>query len=107
MRSGILISTIGAWLGVTTAVLMASAAAAPPNTRAVLLMGASLVILWCGLGGLVMRRMREPCRAFVQGIRLPWQVKFVAFATFLALVEETLVIRYLELDASLFHFSWR
>lgn len=84
-----LITLLGAWLGIsTTAVVIIALVGAPPNTRAVLLMGAGLVLLWVLLDGGLMFRLREPIRAAVLRIRLDWRLKFVLFATLLALLEE-------------------
>lgn len=59
-----------------------------PRLRAVLCMGWGLIIFWIILGGSVMYRFREPIRQFVERIRLDWRVKFVLFATLLAMLEE-------------------
>ena len=80
---------LAVWLALSTgAVLTFGLLAAHPNTRAVLLMALGLVLLWIVLGGLLMRRLRDPLRLFVQALRLNWQLKFVLFATGLALLEE-------------------
>ena len=87
--SGCLIAGIGIWLILSTAVIAAIALlGAPPNTRAVLLMGSGLVLVWVVLGGLLQRLLRGPARAFLQGVRLDPRIKFVALATALALAEE-------------------
>ena len=62
----------------------------PVSTRAVVLMGTGLVVLWVGLGGLTMRRFQKPCRKAVQAIRVDWRLKFVVLATLLALAEEAI-----------------
>jgi len=91
LTSRTLIIVLGVWLALTTGGLAAFAlTAAPPNTRAVLLMGTGLVVLWVGVCGLAMRLFREPARRAVQSIRLDWRLKFVLLATFLALVEEAI-----------------
>jgi hypothetical protein len=59
-----------------------------PKMRAVLGMGWGLILLWIGLGGTLMYRFREPIREAVGKIRLDWRVKFILFATLLALTEE-------------------
>jgi hypothetical protein len=87
--SGCLIAAIGVWLGVSTAAVLAVALlAAPPNTRAVMLMGTGLVLIWVALGGTLQRLFRDPLRALVRAIRIDWRIKFVLLATILALVEE-------------------
>jgi hypothetical protein len=61
-----------------------------PNrrVRATVGMGWGLILLWIFLGGALMRRFREPIRGMLSGIRLDWRLKFILFATVLALVEE-------------------
>jgi hypothetical protein len=91
LTSRTLIIVLGAWLALSTGGLAAFAlAAAPPNTRAVFLMGTGLVILWVGLCGLAMLLFREPVRKAVQAVRADWRIKFVILATILALVEEAI-----------------
>jgi hypothetical protein len=51
-------------------------------------MGTGLILLWIFCGGALMLGFREPIRTFVLSIRLHWQVKFVFFATLLAMLEE-------------------
>jgi uncharacterized membrane protein YhdT len=90
-NSGCLIAVLGAWLAVSTgAVVMIGLAFARPNTRAVILMGAGLVLLWVTLGGFLMRRLRDPARALVRAIPIDWRIKFVLLAAGLALVEEAI-----------------
>ena len=59
-----------------------------PVSRAIVGMTWGLVLLWVVLGGLLMRRFRDPIRQRVRRISLHWQVKFVLFAVLLALLEE-------------------
>ncbi len=88
-NSGCLIAVLAVWLAISTGVVVIIAlAVARPNFRAEILMGAGLVLIWVGLGGLAMRLLRDPVRAFVQSIRIDWRIKFVFFATGLALAEE-------------------
>jgi hypothetical protein len=75
------------WLLASTA-LITFAVAGNPIMRAVLEMGWGLILLWVVLGGLLMLRYRDPIRQRVEAIGLKWQLKFVLFATLLALVEE-------------------
>ena len=89
--SSCLIAAIGAWLILSTAFIAAVALfGAPPNTRAVMLMGAGLVLVWVVLGGSLQRLLRDPVRAFLQGVRIDPRIKFIALATALALAEEAL-----------------
>ena len=59
-------------------------------SRAILLMGISLVIVWVGVCGSLMVRYRQVVRRFVRRIDVDWRVKFVLFATLLALIEEAI-----------------
>jgi len=56
--------------------------------RAVLLMAWGVILLWIIGMGLLSLRFRDRVRRFVQGVRLNWAVKFVLFATIMALIEE-------------------
>jgi hypothetical protein len=58
------------------------------NSRAVILMASGLILFWMIIGGTLMQLFRDPMRTFVQSIRIDWQIKFVLFATILALIEE-------------------
>lgn len=60
------------------------------NTRAVIGMGWGLILLWVLLGGGLMFRFREPIRGFMSRLHWDWRVKFVLFATVLALLEEAI-----------------
>jgi hypothetical protein len=87
--SGYLIAVIGAWLILSTAAVAAVALpGAPPNTRAVMLMGSVLVLVWVVLGGSLQRLLRDPARVFLQSVRIDPRIKFVMLATALALAEE-------------------
>jgi hypothetical protein len=91
LTSGTLVRAIGVWLVLSTAAVVAIAEiGAGPRSRAVVRMGAGLVLLWVILGGSLMRLARQPIRKAVAGIRLDWRVKFVLFATLLALIEEAI-----------------
>ena len=59
-----------------------------PRVRAVLGMGWGLITLWILLGGTLMRFFRDPIAGLVRRVNLDWRIKFVVFATGLALAEE-------------------
>jgi hypothetical protein len=59
-----------------------------PAERATLLMADGLGLLWIVLGGSLMLGFREPMRQRVLTVPLDWRLRFVLFATLLALVEE-------------------
>jgi len=84
-----LIILLAVWLGLSTsAVLIVVLIGGGPNSRAVLLMGAGLVLLWIAVGGTLMHAGRDRMRAFILRLHLDWRVKFALMATALALVEE-------------------
>jgi hypothetical protein len=85
----IIIIATGIWLAITTCLLLVIALiGVAPNTRAVLLMGSGLVLIWVLIGGGLMRVFRDPIARVVRRIGLDWRVKFVLFATLLAMTEE-------------------
>jgi hypothetical protein len=87
--SGCLIAAIAAWLILSTSAIAAIALlGAPPNNRAVVLMGSGLVLLWVVLGGSAQRLLRGRVHSFVQAVRIDPRIKFVFPATALALIEE-------------------
>ena len=89
----ILIILLGIWLVFSTAiVLFIAVTVMRPNSRAVILMGTGLILLWVVLGGTLMWVFRNPLRGIVLGMRGDWRVKFVLFATLLALLEEAVTV---------------
>jgi hypothetical protein len=60
--------------------------------RAVLCMAWGLIIFWCFGMGLVSRYFRTPISNAVSRIRLSWKVRFVLFATVMALIEEAVTV---------------
>ncbi len=63
-----------------------------PVGRTVISMAWGLIILWVFLGGYLMYRFRERVRARVLALPGGWKVKFVLFATLLALLEEVVTV---------------
>ena len=89
----ILIILLGLWLVISTSiVLFIALTAMGPNSRAVILMGSGLILLWIALGGSLMFIFRNRIRGFVLGMRGDWRGKFVLFATLLALLEEAITV---------------
>jgi ABC-type glycerol-3-phosphate transport system permease component len=85
----VLVKVIGLWLLASTAFITV-VTRQNPRVRASVGMGWGLILIWIVLLGYLMYRFREPIRVAVSGIRLDWRVKFVLFATGLALVEEAI-----------------
>lgn len=75
------------WLILSTA-LVYLATAENRVFRAVVSMGLGLIVLWVLVGGTAMYLFRERVKAVVLKLPLHWQVKFVLFATLLAMTEE-------------------
>ncbi|MBI5932873.1 MAG: hypothetical protein HY867_04135 [Chloroflexi bacterium] len=88
-----LIRFLAAWTILSTLfVLFIAIFGMGPNSRAVIFMGAGLVLFWVILGGILMWRSRDRVRDFVLGIRFPWTGKFIIFCTLLALTEEAVTV---------------
>jgi hypothetical protein len=88
-----LIFLLGIWLALSTAVVMFVALTAMgPNSRTVILMGAGLILLWVVLGGTLMVVFRNRIRPVILGLPGDWRLKFVLFATLLALLEEAVTV---------------
>jgi hypothetical protein len=63
-----------------------------PVMRAVISMALGLVVFWIIIGGLLSLRFKKPIRAWVTRLPGSWQVKFVIFATVMALLEEAVTV---------------
>lgn len=59
-----------------------------PDNRAIVSMGISLALIWCILGGLVMRQWRSGFVRWMKRIPLGWQVRFVVLCIVMAMLEE-------------------
>ncbi|MCX5684932.1 MAG: hypothetical protein NT049_14795, partial [Planctomycetota bacterium] len=86
----ILLVGLGIWAAVSITLVTALFALVEkdPDKRAVVFMGAALMLVWCLLGGLLMRRFRSPFVRLVQRIPLGWRTKFVLLCIVFALLEE-------------------
>lgn len=85
-----LLLTFLAILGLVSSFIVLIVVSGDPDARAILLMAWGLIILWCIVGGILMRLLRRPVRWLVQKLPLSWPKKFVLFAIFLACVEEAI-----------------
>jgi hypothetical protein len=83
------IVTLACWLVATTS-LITILNWQHPRTRAVLGMAWGLILLWIFIAGSLMHYLRDPIRVAVLRINLDWRLKFVLFATALALLEEAI-----------------
>ncbi len=70
--------------------LLAQRSGAPEVATVKMALG--LIVLWILLGGTLMYRFREPVRECIRRLPLGWRVKFVLFATILALMEEAIAV---------------
>ena len=87
----IFIICLGGWLLLSTT-LVTIFVFGNPIQRAVIGMGWGLIILWIFTIGPLMVRYRESIKGLVQGIKIRWQIKFIVFATLLALLEEAITV---------------
>jgi hypothetical protein len=88
-KKSMFVKALAGWLAAsTTAVTLISWP--DHRARAVLGMGWGLICLWILGCGTLMYRFRDPIRARVLQLRWDWRLKFILFATMLALVEEAI-----------------
>jgi hypothetical protein len=89
MKNGpsIFVKALALWLLASTG-LVTFCAWPNRRDRATVGMAWGLILLWILLGGTLMRRFREPIRGVLSKLRLDWRLKFILFATVLALAEE-------------------
>lgn len=59
-----------------------------PDNRAIIRMGIGLILIWCVLGGLVMRAFRDRFVRWATRIPLGWRTRFVLLCIAFALIEE-------------------
>lgn len=84
---------LAAWLGLITICLpIVVFFVKSATTRAVLLMGLSLTVLWIVLLGSVMYRFRNVVVELMLRIQLDRRIKFILLATLLALIEEAITV---------------
>lgn len=62
------------------------------HQKAIIKMALGLILFWVVIGGALMCRYREPVGRYVRSIPLNWRIKFVLFATALALLEEAVTV---------------
>jgi len=62
------------------------------HQKAVIKMALGLILFWIVIGGTLMYIFREPISRPVRNIPLNWKIKFVLFATALALLEEAVTV---------------
>lgn len=93
LRTGHVIAALGVWLAISTSLIAAFIiAAGRPDSRAVILMGLGLVLLWCFGFGYISRRYRDAIRQRVQSLPGNPRLHFVVFCTLLALLEEAVTV---------------
>lgn len=88
LKTGIVVAML-VWLALVTS-LVTAVVWRSPVSRAVLLMGWGLILLWIFLCGSLLFRFRDNIRAFVQRLPYPPGLVFVLFATLLACLEEAI-----------------
>jgi hypothetical protein len=62
------------------------------HQKAIIKMALGLILFWIVIGGTLMYRYREPISGLVRNIPLNWRIKFILFATVLALLEEVVTV---------------
>jgi len=62
------------------------------HQKAIIKMALGLILFWIVIGGTLMYRFREPISHWVRDIPLNWRIKFILFATALALLEEAVTV---------------
>ena len=80
---------LGVWLSLTTSLVMIFTWS-NRIAHAEVSMGTGLILVWVFFCGSLMVLFREPIRTFILAVRLDWRIKFVLFATLLAMVEEAI-----------------
>ncbi len=86
--SKLLLAILIAWLAIVYAFFALFASGGDAKTRAMLGMVSGLILLWIVIGGGVMYVFRDRIKEFVAKLPGGWRLKFVVFATVLALIEE-------------------
>lgn len=87
-----LVLTILAVYGVAIAAVVGlinfAAGKANPDQRAIVAMGLSLILIWCVLGGLAMRLIRDRFVEQVRRLKIDWRLVFVVLCIIMAMLEE-------------------
>src|SRR3989344_3238363 len=87
--SNLLIKIIGVYsIVVVTIISTFILVNAEPTDKAIIKMALGLIIIWVILLGSLMYKFRDHIKNFIQKIPLNWKLKFLIFATILALLEE-------------------
>jgi len=95
ITSGHLIKALGVYsfcvIGLVSFLILASDTA-DVHQKAIIKMALGLILIWVVIGGALMYRYREAVGAYVRSVPLNWRIKFVLFATGLALLEEAVTV---------------
>ena len=59
-----------------------------PDKRAIVAMGLSLIVIWCVLGGLTMRWIRDRFVEQAERLTINWRLRFVLLCIVMAMLEE-------------------
>jgi hypothetical protein len=93
----ILLIVLGIWATVAYAAVFTVFVLAKPDpanpvkffdNRAVILMGGMLLLVWCLIGGILQRVLRDPFKRFVRRVPIGWRTRFVLLCIIFALLEE-------------------
>jgi hypothetical protein len=59
-----------------------------PDQRAIVAMGLGLIVIWCVLGGIAMRLIRDRFVELVRRLKIDWRLVFVLLCIIMAMLEE-------------------
>ncbi len=90
--SGLLVKIVAVYSAIVVTLVSLFILLSTDDTRgqAIIKMALGLILLWVVLGGTIMLRYRDAIRDTIQRIPLNWKVRFILFATCLALIEEAI-----------------
>lgn len=93
----ILLIVLGIWATVAYAAVFTVFVLAKPDPanptefldkRAVIAMGGTLLLVWCLIGGILQRVLRDPFKRLVRRVPIGWRTRFVLLCIIFALLEE-------------------
>ncbi|KKL92820.1 hypothetical protein LCGC14_1880870 [marine sediment metagenome] len=82
------LQVIGVWGGLAAGVAAVLNIHAAPDKRAIVAMGVGLIVIWCVLGGVTMRLLRDRFVRWARRLRIGWRLRFVLLCIAMALLEE-------------------
>ena len=83
-----ILAIYGILLAGVVAVLNLNAEDPDPDKRAIVAMGLSLIVIWCILGGMTMRLIRNRFVRWSHRLKIDWRLRFVLLCIAMAMLEE-------------------